>query len=303
MHGEKFPPGLSFISCCANACGETSPSCTLPLPPYCAITPAHPTPPFSYLHPFLNVHLPLLSSQPQPPALHPESTPRGPKLGTALQGILTSLPSATWEPSPAERPALAPGGAGHRLPDRCGNKRSLIKKGSGAGWQAPCSSTRRQPRSGRDAAPTPGASSARGGCQPRGLPAPPTQPRQLQGPALPLARLQACCPRRALRPFPPAPPLMSLLPPTLLSVPPQASPDEVPAEPASLGGRVTSLPSADKPQGPARLCLRPRLPPEEWDCREVGQLDFRGLAPPERCRLSIYIPPGLMPHSPQCLPV
>lgn len=293
---------MSFISCCANACGETSASCA---PALFSLLCYHPIPPLLYLHPFLKVHLPLLSSQPQSPAPHPESTPRGLTLGTALHGILTSLPSTTLELRSAERPALAPGGEGQRLPDRCSNKRSLIKRGSGAGWRAPCSSTRQLPRSGRDAALIPGASSARGGCQRRGLPAPPTPPR-LQDRALPLARLQACCPRPAVWPFSPrfaASPSMLPLPPTLLSVPPQASPDEVPAEPASLGGRVTFLPSADKPQGPARLCPRPRLAPEEWDCREAGKLDFRGLATPERCRLPIYIPLGLMPHSPQCLPV
>lgn len=91
------------------------------------------------------------------------------------------------------------------------------------------------------------------------------------------------------------PSLMSLLSPAVLCVPPHASPGGVPAEPASLGGTVTSLPSADKPQGPARLCPAPRLAPEEWDCREVGQLDFRGLVPPERCRLPIYIPDAPQP--------
>lgn len=201
LHRGKFPPGLLFISCCANACGKISSPCTLALSPYCTITSAHPIPPFPYLHPFLNVHPPLLSSQPQAPASHPESTPRGPRLGTAFQGILTSLPSATWELRPAGRPALALGREGQWLPERCSNKSSLIKKGSGAGWRARApahASSRALPGTQLrlPAHPPPGRPPA-----PR-LPAPPTQP-QLQGSALPLASLQACCPRRAAWPFSP----------------------------------------------------------------------------------------------------
>lgn len=144
-----------------------------PCPP--PALPSRTTPPSPYPRPFLAAPLPLLS--PLPPTPNP---PHGaPNRAQPPGHHLTSLPSASWALRPADRPALGSGrgAGGHGLTDRCSKDGDLTKPRSGARWRDP--GAQRPPA----AALCPGRrlrsrrAPRGGGCQPRGLPGPPTQPR------------------------------------------------------------------------------------------------------------------------------